>query len=56
MYELCIITSGSINDTFCFDTLEEAKEEMEFYKNFYSDRKFKYEIAKVKKKQIFVKN
>lgn len=47
MYELRIITSGgSVNDTFYFGTLEEAKEEMEFYKNFYSDRKFKYEIAK----------
>lgn len=46
MYELYIITSGgSINDILHFDTLEEAKEEMEFYKNFYSDRKFKYEIA-----------
>lgn len=33
MYELHIITSGgSINNTFCFNTLEEVKEEMEFYK------------------------
>lgn len=47
MYELYIITSGgSINDTFRFDTSEEAREEMEFYKNFYSDRKFKYKIVK----------
>ena len=52
IYELYIITpGGSINDTFYFDTLEEAQEEMEFYRDYYySDRKFKYEIVKVKEK------
>lgn len=50
MYKLVIKTQGgSINDILYFDTLEEAQEEIRFYKDYYYyDRKFKYEIVKEK--------
>ena len=54
MYELQIMTqNGSVNDVLYFNTLEEAKEEREFYKYYYSDRKFKYRIVKENLNLIF---
>lgn len=46
-YALIIKTpGGSVSDILYFDTHEEAYEEMQFYKTFYSDRNFEYELKK----------
>ena len=46
-YALLIKTQGnSISDKLEFETMKEAKEEMKFYKQFYKDGNYKFEIVK----------
>ena len=47
MFTLLIKTQGdSISDKLDFETMKEAKEEMKFYKQFYKDGNYKFEIVK----------
>lgn len=47
MFILLIKTQGgSISDELYFETKKEAKEEMMFYKEFYRDGNYKFEIVK----------
>ena len=46
MFTLLIKTQGdSISDKLEFETMKEAKEEMMFYKEFYRDGNYKFEIV-----------